>query len=238
MKKTQRVRYEMFGRVRNFGIANREVFPESSAGGQKFGLLAAVVDAIEDHLTRRTQARTEARKVNAATRAAVIRTMKAIASTGRQAVVGETGISPFRMPRSQATATVLAAARYFMAEAERRKDKFVELGMPPAFLTDFAQQVEALEAAIGVQQDSRAARRQASAGIDSSIDRGNALVAQLDVTVTNAIHPDPVRLGAWLGARSVDDGPPSGPRKKPAVEPGTGVTPVQVTEEEDRKRAS
>jgi hypothetical protein len=86
-----------------------------------------------------------------------------------------------------------------------------------------------------VQHDSRAARRKASAGIDSSITRGNRLVAQLDVTVTNSIRPDPVRLGEWLGARSVDDGPASGAVKKPTAE--AGATPIQVAEQE-LKRAS
>ena len=229
MQRAHRVRYEMFGRVRNFGIANRSAFPESSAAGQKFGQLAVVVDEIESHLTRRTQGLAEARRVNAATRAAVIGTMKAIASTGKQATAGEPGPNPFRFPRRGGIASVLAGARYFMEEAGRRQERFAELGMSPTFVADLARQVEALEGAIALQQDSRAARRKATTGIASGIARGSALVASLDVIVTNAVRPDPVRLGEWLGARSVDDGPSSGPSAKPEGE--AGATPAATPKE-------
>ena len=236
MTKRQRVRYEMLVRVRNFGIAHREAFPESSAAGQAFGQLVGVVEQIENHLIRHTQGRTEARKVNVATREAVIEAMKAITATGRQAVAGETGPNPFRMPGSRSAAPLLASARYVMDEAERRSEKFVELGMPPGFLTDFAKLVDRLQVAIGVQHDSRAARRKARAGIASSIARGNTLVAQLDVTVANSVRPDPVRLGEWLGARSVDMGPSSGAEKPPVSETGeAGATPVQGAEQEPNR---
>ena len=109
-----------------------------------------------------------------ATRAAVIDAMKAIAATGRHAVAGEPGVNPFRMPQNRSASAVLAVARYFMAEAERRREKFVELGMPPTFLADFTRLVDDLEQAIGVQQDSRAARRKASTGIASSSQKVSA----------------------------------------------------------------
>jgi hypothetical protein len=151
----------------------------------------------------------------------------------KQATAGEPGPNPFRFPRRGGVASVLAGARYFMEEAGRRQERFAELGMSPTFVADLARQVEALEGAIALQQDSRAARRKATTGIASGIARGSALVASLDVIVTNAVRPDPVRLGEWLGARSVDMGLSSGGEKQPVSETGeAGVTPVQVAEQE------
>jgi hypothetical protein len=204
MERTQRLKYEMFVRVRNFGTTNLDVFPEATPAGQKFAQLAAVVTTIEDQLVQRARARAEARKVKIATRRSVMDYMKALASTGRQAAEEESGAHPFRLPMRRAAAEVLTTARLFMEEAERRKEKFVELGMPPTFLTDFAAVVDGLEAAIGVQQDSRGARQKAQAGIESGLERGMKLVNQLDVTVANALRTDAVRLGQWHGARHMN----------------------------------
>ena len=51
MKKTQRVRYEMFVRVRDFGIANVERFPQSSAGGLAFARVTAAVVITDGDIT-------------------------------------------------------------------------------------------------------------------------------------------------------------------------------------------
>jgi hypothetical protein len=40
MQREQRLKYEMFVRVKNFGVANREAFPEESGPGKKFGQAA------------------------------------------------------------------------------------------------------------------------------------------------------------------------------------------------------
>ena len=46
MNRNQRFRYEMFVRVRSFGVANRDQFPESSTGGKALALVEAAVAAI------------------------------------------------------------------------------------------------------------------------------------------------------------------------------------------------
>ena len=70
MPKHQRFKYEMFVRVRDYGITHTELFPESSTGGQTFAKVTATVAAIDEHLKNRVLATAEARKVKAATRAA------------------------------------------------------------------------------------------------------------------------------------------------------------------------
>jgi hypothetical protein len=204
MNTKQRLKYEMFVRVRNFGASNHDLFPETSPAGQRFAQLTAAVASIENQLVRREQARTEARRMNATRREAAHAYMKAIASTGRQAADGETGPHPFRMPDRRATTAVLTTPRLFLEQAEQRQDQFVDLGMPPTFLTDFGAVVHSLEDAFAIQQDSRGARHKAQAGLEVGLARAAKLVAQLEVTVNNALRTAPVLLGQWQGARRVD----------------------------------
>lgn len=204
MEKQQRLKYEMFTRVQNFGVTNQDVFPEAGSAGKTFAELAEVVTAIEQQLVRRAQARTDARKVKITMRRAVRDQLKAIAATGRQVTAGESVPHPFRMPRRHAATAVLTTARLFLEEAERRRETFVELGMAPTFLADFRAVVADLEGAIGVQQNSRAARKKAQAAIEVALARGAKLVDRLDVTVANMLRADPARLSEWHGARRID----------------------------------
>jgi hypothetical protein len=204
MKRTQRLKYEMFGRVGHFGVANRDVFPTESAAGKKFDRLAAMVKAIEDQLVHQGRARAEARKLKVSTRRGAMAFMKSVASAGRRASTADLGPHPFRLPQRRAAAVVLATARLFVEEAERRKAQFAELGLPPTFLTDFTKSVDDLATAVSLQQDSRSARHKAQGSIDGALEEGMGIVADLDVTVPATLRDDPGRLAAWFGARRMD----------------------------------
>ena len=84
MTRQQRYRYEMFVRVRDFGAAHKELFPESSTGGQWFAEVSGAVAAIDGHLKNRIVAVADSRRVKSTTRAAVLDYMKTIALTARQ----------------------------------------------------------------------------------------------------------------------------------------------------------
>src|SRR4051794_15630407 len=99
MLKYQRRQYEMFIRVRDYGMAHSDLFAESTIGGQAFARVTAAVAAIDGHLTNRVLARAEARRVKAETRDAVLDYMKALAQVGRRVTEPESLESPFRMPR-------------------------------------------------------------------------------------------------------------------------------------------
>ena len=225
MNTDKRVKLEMFGRVRKFGVANRDVFPDESVAGKRFGQLAAEVKIIEEQLARQAVVRAEARKIKLGTRQSAMAYMKAVASAGRRASVGDTAPHPFRLPSRRAATVVLASARMFMAEAERRKDRFADLGLPPTFLPDFAKAVESLAAAVEVQQDSRAARSEARATIDAALRRGMAIVADLDVTVPATLRDDPGRLAGWSGARRMEQPGATRP-DAPAAEAGSSTSPA------------
>ena len=221
MLKLQRAKYQMFGRVKSFWAANRELFPEDSVAGKTFALLATLIASIDSQIVRQHDARSSARKVKGTTRDAVMRFMRAIASTGRRAARKESGPHPFRMPKRRTSPDILGAARLFRTEAERRKERFVELGMAPTFLTDFDAVITAFDDALVIQQDSRGARSMARAGIEAALAEGMTLVADLDVTVANALVDNPERLGQWTGARRVDYPGKSSARNRtrPSAEP-------------------
>jgi len=201
MTRQQRQKYEMFVRVRNFGLVTRDVFPESSTGGLAFTMVAEAVAALEEHLSRLAVARAEARRIRTTTRRAVADAMRVLTTTGRRVAAAEPGNHPFRMPRQQSAAVVLATARMLLEQAEQRQDGFARLGIPPAFLADFRRKVGDLELAINIQRDSRPSRQKAQAGLETAVARGVEGLRDLDVVVPNAMSDDPVRLAQWEGAR-------------------------------------
>jgi hypothetical protein len=203
MTKAQRYRYEMFGRVDDFGTANVELFPASSKGGQMFAEVRAAVTAVGEHLKDRDLARAEARRVKATTRRAVTDYMKVIAATARRVTFEEPVPSPFRRGGSNSNAALLAKARLFIDEAKTREARFVEFGMPPTFISDFTALVDQLAEAVSVRNNGRAWRQRAQMGIEAAIVKGTEAIQNLDVIVPNALRLDPVRTGHWMGARRI-----------------------------------
>lgn len=230
MRRKQRYRYEMFVRVRDFGMANRDVFPESSKAGRGFADVTAAVGAIEDHLTKRDIARVEARLVKASTRAAVANYMKAIVKTARRATMDEPGPSPFVLPARHTAAALLSAARAFIDESKPREATFVEFGLPADFISTFTGLVEQLQEAVDVRNSGRALRARAQSGIEDALTRGLEIIRNLDVLVANALVGDPVRLGYWRSARRIDglNPRPSAAAKMPLATPS--LTPLSSTD--------
>lgn len=204
MKKVIRVKFEMLMRVSHFGIANRELFPEESASGKKFTLLSGLVKAIEAQFLRQSQARTEARKVKLETKRTAREFLKAMASAGRRAAAGESAPHPFRLPYQRSATVLVTTARYFAAEAERRKERFAEVGLAPTFLADYEKAVGDLAAAIDRRQESRGARSHAQGAIEEAMDRAMDVLSDLDVAVKTQLRGDRARLAEWLAIRRVD----------------------------------
>ena len=223
MTKQQRYRYEMFVRVRDFGEANRELFPESSSGSQSFVRVAAAVTAIEGHLRDRIVVRAEARKLQATMRAEVLRYMRTIAATGRRAARREMVGHPFRLPKRRTAKVLVATGRAFIEEARRREAEFVRLGLAPTFITDFQTVLDDLDRAVDVRNNSLHLRRRAQAGIEAALAAGLDDIRELDVIVPNVLRDDQVRVAQWQRARHIDGQRSSAP---PADPPVDGSAPV------------
>jgi hypothetical protein len=204
MRKGQRYRFEMFIRVRDFGTANSDLFPASSKGGQTFAQVTAAVTAIEEHLTKRDLARVDSRRVKATTRAAVTAYMKTIAHTARRATLDEPTQNPFVLPAKKTAPALLSKARLFIEDAKPREAKFVELGLPPTFISEFSALVDELHAAVNVRNNGRAWREKAQTGLEKALVDGFEAIRNLDVIVPTAPRDDPVRVGHWRGARRLE----------------------------------
>lgn len=203
MTKDQRFRYEMFVRVRDFGMTNRALFPEASTGRAMFDTVSSSVAEIEEQLTKRDLARAESQRVKVTTRRAVTESMKAIAHTARRVMRGGAEVNPFRMPGRKSSSAVLSKARMFIEQASLRQDEFIRFGLPSTFVSDLRQNVERLEQAVTVRLNSRASRRRAQSGIETALARGFAAILDLDAIVANTLRLDPLRLAEWRGARHV-----------------------------------
>ena len=91
MTRQQRFKYEMFVRVRDFGVANAALFPEASKGGQAFARVLAAVAALDEQQQAHLLGLAEARRIKAATRDAVLDYMKTIAAAARRFTLHEPG---------------------------------------------------------------------------------------------------------------------------------------------------
>src|SRR4029078_5882861 len=94
MTREQNFQYEMFVRVRDYGIKQRGLFPESSTGGRAFARLTATMAALDEHLKNRALASQAARGVKAQTREALFDYMRDVAQAGRRVTRAEPGSSP------------------------------------------------------------------------------------------------------------------------------------------------
>lgn len=204
MTRKQRYRYEMLVRVNDFGTAHRALFPESSKGGRRFVQVAAAVAAVEDRLKKRDIARVEARRVKAATRAAVTAYMKTIRRTARRVTAPEKGMNTFFTPRSGSVTALVSAAKAYIDEARPREAEFVEFGLRPTFLSDFTALVDRLDSAVVVRNTGRSRRLSAQDGIEDALRSGAEALVDLDVLVPNAVTDDAVAHGYWRGARRIE----------------------------------
>ncbi len=209
MTKGQRYKQEMLVRVRDFGAAYRELFPESSPGGEKFAQVAAAVTAIDQHLKGRVLGKAGARGVNATTRAAVSAYLTTIAKAARRITRGRRNNAPFRLPKRRTLVAEVATARAFLDEAAAREAQFVAMGLPVTFVSDLKALVDELSLAVDTRLNSKTMRGQAQAGIASAVRQGLDAARDLDVVVEIATRQDDVAAATWRTARRIEGLNPS-----------------------------
>jgi hypothetical protein len=139
------------------------------------------------------------------------------------------------MPARKSATSVLATARMFIAEAEPRQEQFVHFGLPPTFISGFKTRVDELERAINAQLNSRSGRRQAQAGIETTLVAGFEVIRNLDVTVANVLRDDPTALGGWRGARRIEGLTRGATRPVPIPVPPTQEAPVAAAPDDQEQ---
>lgn len=245
MTRRERVRYEMLLRVRDFGKAHHDLFPESLSGHQALAAVTRAIDEIDAHTTARLTALRKTRRDQAARRAVIIDRMLTIARTSKRVVVPSGVTMGLHMPKQTSDVAVIAAARTFLAQAEAHHDQFVSLGLPATCLADLRGALEAFEGAMTDRRLGRAGVALAKAGVKAALAAGADAARTLDVVVRNASANDPAVIAAWERDLRLVEGlrtrrsdvqaepvaPAAGTTDGPAPEP-QAAGPGAVTEEE------
>jgi len=187
----------MLLRVRDFGKAHPELFPESLAGFKALTAVISAIEKIESLTTERLTAVRQTRRDQAARRAVILDRMRSIARTSRR-VIGPAGAPlRLRMPRKQSDLSVVAEARTHLADAEAYHDQFVSLGLPDGCVTDLRQALDAFEGALADRRLGRGGVMRVESGIHDALTKGADAAQTLDLVVRNRIVDDPGLLAEW-----------------------------------------
>jgi len=215
MKLTDRRRYEMLTRVRDFGVNFGHLLPESTLARQAL----ATIDEAVGHVPALDRTGTSAsvaaaRKTTA--RSALVDLLVKVEQTARVLAVDNPGLKPrFTLPASLSDRRLLGIARQFAGDAAAQAAEFVAHGMPATFVVDLEQRIATFEAMLQQRGASREEQVAARARIAASLDAAVAAVRTLDVIVANHLASDPVTRAVWKGDRHV--GYPSRSRKAVAA---------------------
>lgn len=213
MTDQERYRYEMFIRVRQFGLDNAADFPAASIGATQFDVISAVIDKLDELNAAQSEGFGSAGFAIAGkdtARENLREAMYEIVRTARSMVYEFPGITElFKMPRNLNDVNMLAAANAFMAEIPTYQANFVAYGLPFAFNTQLQNDIDAFEASLapaGTAIDEHVA---ATAEIGAEIRKGMVARRILDGVVKNKYRTNVGKLAAWLSASHIERAPKS-----------------------------
>lgn len=205
MTKRERVQYQMFLRVRDFGATHSGRFPESSTGGQLFATVARATAQIEAQSSARFKAGSEGRHGKVA-RLAMWEWMRDIARTSRGVSRQDASRrTALRVPLKANDEVLLAAARVFLEQGTLVSDTFVQLGLDANWHDAFKATIDTFEASLKDRRSGRYGVSAAHASIKASLAEGFDALHTLDVVVANSLKGDPALMPAWLRGRRVVD---------------------------------
>ena len=201
-------RFDMFTRVRDFGLAHTSAFPATSLGGQLFAEINTTIETINAQAIAQSSGLNAAQQNTegkAAVRDALEAEMEMIARTARAMAIDTPGLDDkFRLPRKKGERAWLTAAQTFHSDALPIKADFIANEMPADFLETLDALITDYEEALQSGHQSTAKHVAASAAIDDGIERGMAAARKLDSIVRNKYHNDPATLAVWASARHVE----------------------------------
>ena len=220
-------RYRMLVRIREFGAANKELFPATGPGGQSFAAVSKAIDqlsAFVDVQAAGQGASREGAVSKGAAREALTGALDAIARTAR--AFDAPGVAgKFYLPSARNDHELATTARLFAQEAEPLKAQFVAHGMPKSFLAELGHTLDAFERAAQDRLAARETSAAAKAGIGTAMEQALAALTRLDAIVANTLRDDPTRLAVWAAARRVARVRTSGDRQ-----PAPPAAPVKTPE--------
>ncbi len=211
MTDQERFRYEMFIRVRQFGLDNAGDFPPGSIGATQFAEISAVIDEADQFAANQAAGFGSAGFAFAGKETArenLRDAMIEIAQTARSMVYQFPGITEiFRMPRNQNDANVLATANAFISEIPPYKTAFEDYGLSKNFDIDLQADIDAYEASLPATGTAIDERVEATAELGDAIRRGMIAHRILKGVVGNKYRNDVGKLAAWLSASHIEKAP-------------------------------
>ena len=223
MTKYEKLRYEMFQRVRDFGNAHRQEFPDGSMGGKAFRGVEAAIAQIEANATAKVLTAEEGRKAKAAARLMLTDRLSTIARTARlmaKRVPGSDAV--FQVPIDSSDLALLTSARAFITECQAALDRFVLLGLPKTFVTELQELTDSFEQAVLGRRAGKTGRAAAQAGMKAAQALGMDAIRTLDIVVTNTLKGDPVSLTTWKRDRVIQPKAKTEPRDQSHFVGGDG----------------
>jgi hypothetical protein len=230
---SERRRYEMFVRVRDFGAAHTDEFAANGRGQELFDSIRNVVSELNSHASAKTSGLGTARRgtaTRASARSAVREGIEAISRTSRAMSDETDGIEgKFRISHTNNDQELLTIARSFATEAVPFSARFIAHELPASFIVDLENDIAAMEAAISSQSSGFGDQVAARAGIDDAVDRGVGIVRKLGAIIKNKYGDNPAVLAEWTSLSHTERSPKrhSDPIPPPPPPPATpaGATP-------------
>lgn len=211
MNDQDRRRFDAFVRIIQFGVESAADFPANSIGKAQFDEIAAVVALLDELAANKAVSFGEARFAfigKGSARENLRAEMSEIVRTARSMAYKFPGIeAKFRMQRGNNDQQMLAAARAFAVEAAPFNADFIAYGLPPTFIAELQDAIEAFEASLAPAGAAIDAQVAATAEIDSAIRRGMIARRILDGVVKNKYRNNVGKLAAWLSASHIEKAP-------------------------------
>jgi hypothetical protein len=205
MKTTERRQYEMLVRMRDFGEAHQDLFPESSVTKNLLAAIDAAVTALSQHAAAKMSTARVGRSNKTMARTALRDRLEAIGLTARAIAQDTPGLEDkFHMPDDHSDLALITAGRVFAQDANGFASQFIGHAMPATFIADLTGLVDQFEQAIHDRQAGKDGQVAARASIEAALTSGLVAVRKLDAIVTNHLHDDPVTTAVWRRDRRID----------------------------------
>ena len=204
MRNIETRQYEMLVRVRDFGDAHGELFPESSLAGDMFETVGTAVKQLSEQAVSKMSSKRGGLRTRTRARDVLLDRLQALSRTAGAIGANTAGLEDkFELPDAPSDQALLTAARLFGRDAEAFKSQFIAHGMPQTFIAGLAQLVERFEEAIRGREAERDEHTAARASIEMALASGLAAVKTLDVLVANRLLDDAVTMAVWKRDRRV-----------------------------------
>jgi hypothetical protein len=203
MKRTDRRRYDMLARVREFGIHHGHLLPESTDAKQLLEIVHAALAEVDarDRIAASASVAT-ARKAQA--RAALMQVLARVAQTARVLSAGSPELKPqFELGPKYPDRRLVAIARHLLDQVKAHSGRFVAHGMAAGFITDFETLITTFDAAIEARGATREERVAARTRRGEALDAAMAAARGLDMIVANHLADDHVTQAVWKRERRI-----------------------------------